>query len=51
MYPSKHIDKNPACGIVLTGKSGFETKGDYCTIKIEKVLNQRKEETSGTLRL
>jgi hypothetical protein len=51
VYISKHIDKNPGCGIVLTGKSGFETKGEYCTIKIEKVMNQRIEGTSGTLRL
>jgi len=51
MYPSRNVDKNPGCGIVLRGKSGFEIKGEYCTIKIEKVWNQRKQGTSGTLRL
>lgn len=46
-----YSDKNPQCGISISGKSGFEIKGDFASIKIEKVLNSRNGGKSGTLRL
>ena len=35
----------------MTGKSGFEIKGDYVNLKVGKVLNSRNGGQSGTLQL
>lgn len=51
MYFLVHLDKNPGCGINITGKAKFEMKGDHITVKIDKVLNSRKGGKSGTLQL
>lgn len=35
----------------MTGKTGFDIKGEYVSIKIEKVSNSREGGKSGTIRL
>ena len=51
MYGFLHIDKNPDCGINMTGRSSFELKGDTVVVRLDKVLNSRKGGKSGTLQL
>ena len=49
MYDRFYADKNPGCGIAMSGKSGFEIKGEYVNIKVGKVTNSREGGQSGTL--
>ena len=51
MYRVVHLDKNPECGINMTGKSSFEIKGDTVVVRLDKVLNSRRSGKSGTLQL
>ena len=41
MYYWYNADKDPKCGVNISGKSGFEIKGNHVTLKIDKVANTR----------
>lgn len=49
MYDRFDVDKNPESGIAMSGKSGFDIKGEYVNIKVGKVSNSREGGQSGTL--
>jgi hypothetical protein len=51
MYRCIDSDKNPGCGLEMSGKSGFDLKNDHVTIKVGKVLNTRSGGQTGTLQL
>jgi len=51
MYKYKYIDKNPGCGINMTGNSKISIKGSNVTVSIDKVINSRNNGKSGTLQL